>query len=676
MTISRRQAAGPTTYRRRALAAGATAVAAALLMTPAAGAAVKTGGGMPTWPASADWQQYVEAPGSLNLTPVRVVSVSGTVTNPGGIVAGGHGDTTLTRSAGDTGQTDIVLDYGRDIGGVPSFTVAAASGSPTMQAGYSEAAEYIAPGGDGGTPTIGANGDPSRADSYTVSGPGVITNRYIQGGERYQEISLTSAGSVSLRSVGIRYTAYDGTPRSYRGYFVSSDPTLNKEWYAGAYTLNLTQDLAGTQSHQWAIGNGAMNLTARSSFVGTPDQQRCAPVRRHLARLHQRLHRGHRERPGVVVGPGPRTIWTSTPSPSTPQPPRRSPDSVVIAKVSHGVSTTLGTFTTPFAVAENQAYKISTKVAGQTITVSVNGTVIGSVSDATFAAGTVGFGESGTGSANVSDLVVTAPGGAPLYASTLASPSALTDFLTPGTPTVDLILDGAKRDRATFTGDLSVAAQTLYDTNDATAYVKGSLDLLGSTQLTSGYVSPFAEPGAPSTGGLIPGQVSVPLGIYSLYFVSDVGDYYTYTGDREFVAQEWPTVQREMAWELAQANPDGLFVTTPADDLNWNIESHDGVVTFYNALYYKTLADAAQLAGALGHTGLAAQYQADAARAKAQINAQLYDPATQAYDIRHHRPGLDRPGCELGGHPVRHRARLASGRHHRGDDEGPGHAAR
>lgn len=219
-----------------------------------------------------------------------------------------------------------------------------------------------------------------------------------------------------------------------------------------------------------------------------------------------------------------------------------SPDSVVIAKVSHGVSTTLGTLTTPFAVAENQAYRISTTAAGQTITVSVNGTAIGSVSDPTFAAGTVGFGESGTGTANVSQLAVTARGGRPLYASTLASPSALTDFLTPGTPTVDLILDGAKRDRATFTGDLSVAAQTLYDTNDATSYVRESLDLLSSTQLTSGYVSPFAEPGAPNTGGLIPGQVSVPLGIYSIYFVSDVGDYYRHTGDRQFVAQEWPTV--------------------------------------------------------------------------------------------------------------------------------------
>jgi alpha-L-rhamnosidase len=632
MTTSRRQAAGRTTYRR-ALAAGASVLAAALLMTPAAaGAAVRTGGPLPSWPASPDWQQYVEAPGSANLTPVRVVSVSGTVTNPGAVVAGGRGDTTLTRSAGDTGPTDIVLDYGRDIGGIPSFTVAAASGSPTMEAGYSEAAEFIAPGGDGGTPTIGANGDPSRADSYTVSGPGVITNRYIQGGERYQEISLTSAGSVSLSSVGIRYTAYDGTPRSYRGYFVSSDPTFNQAWYAGAYTLNLAQDLAGTQSHQWAISNGAMNLTARSSFIGTPTNNGVLRFggtwRDYTSAFTADIVSGQvswsvRARDDLDQY----AITLSSSAASA------SPDSVVIAKVSHGVSTTLGTFTTPFAIAENQAYRISTTVSGQTITVSINGTVIGSVSDATFAAGTVGFGESGTGSANVSHLAVTAPGGTPLYISKLAAPSALTDFLTPGTPTVDLILDGAKRDRATFTGDLSVAAQTLYDTNDATAFVKGSLDLLGSTQLTSGYVSPFAEPGAPSTGGLIPGEISVPLGIYSLYFVSDVGDYYTYTGDREFVAQEWPTVQREMAWELAQANSDGLFVTTPADDLNWNIESHDGVVTFYNALYYKTLTDAAQLAGALGHSSLAAQYAADAARVKAQINAQLYDPSTQAYDI-------------------------------------------
>ena len=343
MRMSGSQAIG-SRRRRLALAVGATAVAAAMLVVPvSAGAATRASAApaLPAWPASPHWEQYVEAPATLNLAPVSVVSVGGTVANPGGIVAGGHGDTTLTRSATDTGPTDIVLDYGRDIGGIPSFTVAAAAGSPTMEAGYSEAQQYIAADGDGGAPALGADGDPSRADSYTVSGPGVITNRYIQGAERYQEISLTSPGSVTLSAVGIRYTAYDGTPGTFKGYFLSSDATLNKEWYDGAYTLNLTQDTAGTQSGQWATEDGAMNLTARTGFISSPTND------------------------GVLKWGGNWQNYTS----------RR------------------------------------------------------------------------------------------LYASKLDSAAALTDFETPGTPSVDVILDGAKRDRATFTGDLSVAAQTLYDTS-------------------------------------------------------------------------------------------------------------------------------------------------------------------------------------------------------------------
>ncbi|MGD0706577.1 MAG: alpha-L-rhamnosidase C-terminal domain-containing protein [Trebonia sp.] len=558
--------------------------------------------------------------------------MSGTVTNPGGIVAGGHGDTILTRSATDTGRTDIVLDYGRDIGGIPSFTVAAAAGSPTMEAGYSEAGQYIAADGDGGVPSIGANGDPSRSDSYTVPGPGVITNRYIQGGQRYQEISLTSPGSVTLSAVGIRYTAYDGTPSTFKGYFLSSDATLNKEWYDGAYTLNLTQDAAGTQSGQWAIENGAMNLTARSGFIGSPTNDGVLKWgdgwRNYTSDFTADIISGQVS--WSVRAQDDLDQYAVTLNSATAA---SSPGTVIITKVSHGVPTILGTFTTPLTVNENQAYQISTKVAGPTITVSVGGAVVGSVTDATFGTGTVGFGETGSGTANVSDLTVTTKDGQRLYASKLDSAAALADFETPGTPGVDVILDGAKRDRATFTGDLSVAAQTLYDTNDDTSYVKGSLELQGSTQLTSGYVSPFEEPGTPNTGGLIPGEISVPLGIYSLYFLSDVGDYYKYTGDKSFAAREWPTVQREMDWELAQANSDGLFVTTAADDLNWNIEAHPGVVTFYNALYYKTLVNAAQLAAALGHRAIAASYGQDAANVKAQINAQLYDPSTGAYDI-------------------------------------------
>lgn len=159
--------------------------------------------------------------------PVAVVSTAGQVTNARALTrAGSSGSATLTRTAADTGPTDIVLDYGRDVGGLPEFTVSAETGSPTLQAGYSEALSFLTPTGDGGTPF--GSGDPSRSDSYTVSGPGTIVNRYVQGGERYQEISLTSPGSVSLSAAEIYCEPYLGTPATYQGHFVSSSPALNR----------------------------------------------------------------------------------------------------------------------------------------------------------------------------------------------------------------------------------------------------------------------------------------------------------------------------------------------------------------------------------------------------------------------------------------------------------------
>ena len=147
------------------------------------------------WPTNPDWQQYVEGPFTPNVTPVAVVSTSGNVTNAAALASGGSGSATLTMASGGTAPV-IILDYGKDVGGFPYFTVAAESGSPVLRAAYSEGKQFISASGDGGA-AFNA-GDPSRADSYTVSAAGTITNRYIQGGERFEEITLTSAGSVTL----------------------------------------------------------------------------------------------------------------------------------------------------------------------------------------------------------------------------------------------------------------------------------------------------------------------------------------------------------------------------------------------------------------------------------------------------------------------------------------------
>ncbi|MGP3982527.1 alpha-L-rhamnosidase-related protein [Streptomyces sp. KR80] len=205
-------------------------------------AATMVSGGQPAaadsvpWPTNPNWQQYVAGPATPNVTPVAVASTSGNVTNAAALTSGGSGTARLTMTSGGP-QPVIILDYGKNVGGWPYFTVTGHSGNPVLRASYSEARQFAGANGDGG----GAfnAGDRSRANNYTIRGTGTINHSLIQGGQRYQRIALTSPGSVTLSAVGIRFSPYRATANEYQGYFMSSSDELNKIWYAGVYTNQL-----------------------------------------------------------------------------------------------------------------------------------------------------------------------------------------------------------------------------------------------------------------------------------------------------------------------------------------------------------------------------------------------------------------------------------------------------
>jgi alpha-L-rhamnosidase len=100
----------------------------------------------------------------------------------------------------------IILDYGRDLGCIPVFDVVSVSGTPTLRAIYSEGQPFLLPSGDGAAPSGGGvtggrvgnlsfvgnlgGGDLSRVNDYPLQGPRLIVHRLIQGGERWQAITL------------------------------------------------------------------------------------------------------------------------------------------------------------------------------------------------------------------------------------------------------------------------------------------------------------------------------------------------------------------------------------------------------------------------------------------------------------------------------------------------------
>jgi alpha-L-rhamnosidase len=207
----------------------------------------------------------------LLLLPLTVVSTTGNVQNADALVAGHGGVATLTMAAGGTAPM-IILDYGRDVGGLPVFEVISVSGTPKLQAIYSESQQYLLPAGDGnsaaGVSFVGdcGAGDLARVDTYPLSRPGMIVNRLIQGGERFQAITLAAPGSVTLRRVGIRPTYFLPPPSANQGRYACSDPALNEIWGLGAYTLLLNQVPVHSLPPTW---------TPTSEGVLVPGKQYC-----------------------------------------------------------------------------------------------------------------------------------------------------------------------------------------------------------------------------------------------------------------------------------------------------------------------------------------------------------------------------------------------------------------
>ena len=244
-------------------AALCAALLAAFVAAPAASAATATA----PWPSAPNWQSYDETPTSSNICPTAVVSTSGNVSGAAGLDCGGSGGATLTMTSGGSDPT-IVLDYGKLVGGVPYFTVSSASGSPTLQAGYSQSEQNVSATGDGAIPW--AEGDAQRYDTYTVTGAGTITAQYVQGGERYEEITLTSPGTVTLGGVGIGYIADRTQAGSLPGWFDSSNSELNSIWYDSEYTDQLDSVPAQSLPSVWSVNGGVLDAggTEQGDNVG------------------------------------------------------------------------------------------------------------------------------------------------------------------------------------------------------------------------------------------------------------------------------------------------------------------------------------------------------------------------------------------------------------------------
>jgi hypothetical protein len=183
-----------------------------------------------------------------------------------------------------------------------------------------------------------------------------------------------------------------------------------------------------------------------------------------------------------------------------------------------------------------------------------------------------------------------------------------------------LVVDGAKRDRCPWAGDLAVSGLSLLLTEGAAgaAPLANTLTLLDGTKRPDGAIS--ASPMA--TGVLFD---------YPAYWVLAVDDLMLYRGVGP-VAGYWSAVTAVLdRWYPSFAGDSGLLEDTgPPGDYAY-IGRSGPLVAYYNALYARALEAGAQLADALGHADAASRWRDRAASFQAPFATAFWDASAGAF---------------------------------------------
>ncbi len=605
----------------------------AVIITTGGGAMGATGPSpFPRWPAHPAWKSYVEAPKTSDVWPVRVVSTSGSVTGARAIIGpGGTGMTTLTMRVGGS-PPSVIFDYGQDVDGVPYFVVQSESGSPVLHSSFSEGRQYNGPEGDKAPGSTGS-GDPSRADNLTVASSGRISTGLIQGGERYERLTLTTSGTVTLSTIGIHFTAVRATAEKFRGWFASSSDALNRIWFDGAYTTQLDELPAATLSPPWQATAGALNADGGAIGVlsrGTTwTDYSLSFETRVVDDDSDWLVRASSSSGYLFI------LHDAGKKPS-------GPDTLEEVGLGPDKFSEIGLVSLPQSFNAGSWHHVTTSVSGSHITTSIDGVQVASFDTdslppgaSVYTSGTVGFAALGS-TAMFRSLRITGADGVTLYANALSRPSALAAFPGPDTAVPDplpVIMDGAKRDRVVWSGDLGVEGPNVFYTTDADGFVRGSLQLLASYQEVNGETGTNVPPTVPL--GSFPDSGYTYSASYSMDEVDNIATYFLYSGDLAFVRSEWPMIARELAFNAAMVDSRGLLVTDATDGMDWDYYDGNktGEVTAYNDIYYRTLTNAASMANALGLHGQAETYRNAAATVRSAINHYLFDPTTGLYMV-------------------------------------------
>jgi hypothetical protein len=181
------------------------------------------------------------------------------------------------------------------------------------------------------------------------------------------------------------------------------------------------------------------------------------------------------------------------------------------------------------------------------------------------------------------------------------------------------IVDGAKRDRAVWPGDMAIAVPSAF-------YSVGDIEFV-RTALQTMYDHQNADGSLPEAGPPLLQQNSDTYHMWTL-----IGTYYylLYTNDTIFLDANWARYERALEYTYKKVlQPLGLLNVTGTRD--WARVTQGGYNTEANVILYHTLTTASQLATWQNLPSLSTTYKTRASNLRSSIHTHLWDETHGSY---------------------------------------------
>ncbi len=493
-----------------------------------------------------------------------------------------------------------------------------------------------------------------RTETFNITGTGPIESFFLQGGLRWQSITLLTDSSLTIQNIGIRRSVSIKPMSCLPGSFSASKDMYEKVWGLGALTVQAACVDAESQPSTWEVTSDGSLIRGQYPAISSI----ASGFSNYTLEFSTKIVTGGTEwKIGAsnTVGFGPYFVLTSSgpalESYNITSLPRNSLTmgfgySIVNAQILS--SSTPVTYDLPISLSEEPWYRISTVLNQTGYTISIDGTQVLFISSAPYqgyidfgfgapsiSEGTFGFGPFLNQAAWFKDVVVTAANGSILYTNPLTSEDTLEEYSVATNP-VATCLDGAKRDREIWIGDFTHTTRIIAASTGRYDYIQSVIAFEFAGQLTSGpgfgLVPIQAEmgAGAQSIASTYPGNFGETD--YQFFFLVTLGDYFALTEDISFMEENW-TGTKLLVNQLVERYLDPVSGLVGASGANWFTAFFWQNATAPTALFVIGLNQLVHVAEALGDDDAAAQYQGLAQNITNAINSQLWSPQEGHYSV-------------------------------------------